>query len=139
MRVNDKPPVPGAAVERNLKDAGRPNTVFQVPVPSNPGVRNAKVSSVFSAVPLDAMLALQGEIDQPVARRKRMVRRGLKMVDSLDQLKVSLLSGQNDARQLDDLATLLAEKREDDVPEQVAELLDAVDVRVAVELAKRGR
>ena len=61
------------------------------------------------------------------------------MVDKLDQLKVSLLSGQSDARHLDDLAALLIEKREDDLPENVAELLDAVDVRVAVELAKRGR
>jgi hypothetical protein len=101
--------------------------------------RNAKVSSVFSAVPLDAVLALQSEIDQPVSRRKRLVRRGLMMVDKLDQLKVSLLSGQSDARHLDDLATLLTEKREDDIPENLTDLLDAVDVRVAVELAKRGR
>lgn len=139
MRVNDKPPVPGAAVERSAKEAGRSGAIFQVPTHSASVARNAKVSSVFSAVPLDAVLALQSEIDQPVSRRKRLVRRGLTMVDKLDQLKVSLLSGQSDARYLDDLATLLTEKREDDLPENVAELLDAVDVRVAVELAKRGR
>jgi hypothetical protein len=139
MRVNDKPPVPGAAVERSAKDAGRSGAIFQVPTQSASVARNAKVSSIFSAVPLDAVLALQSEIDQPVARRKRLVRRGLMMVDKLDQLKVSLLSGQSDARHLDDLATLLTEKREDDIPENLTDLLDAVDVRVAVELAKRGR
>ena len=101
--------------------------------------RNAKVSSVFSAVSLDAVLALHSEIDQPVAQRKRLVRRGLTMVDKLNELKVSLLSGQSDARHLDDLASLLTEKWEDDVPENVADLLDAVDVRVVVELAKRGQ
>ena len=101
--------------------------------------RNAKVSSVFSAVPLDAVLALHSEIDQPVAQRKRLVRRGLTMVDKLNELKVSLFSGQSDAGHLDDLASLLTEKWEDDVPENVADLLDAVDVRVVVELAKRGQ
>ena len=139
MRVNDKPPVSGAAVERSAKDAGRSGAIFQVPTQSASVARTAKVSSIFSAVPLDAVLALQSEIDQPVSRRKRLVRRGLMMVDKLDQLKVSLLSGQNDARYLDDLATLLTERREDDIPENLTDLLDAVDVRVAVELAKRGR
>jgi len=139
MRVNDKPPVPGSALERSAKDAGRPGAIFQVPAQSASIAGNAKVSTVFSAVPLDAVLALQGENDQPVTRRKRLVRRGLMMVDKLDQLKLSLLSGQSDPRDLDNLAMLFAEKREEDTPENVGELLDAIDVRVAVELAKRGR
>ena len=139
MRVNDKPPVPGAAVERSAKDAGRSGAIFQVPKQSASVARNAKVSSVFSAVPLDAVLALHSVIDQPVAQRKRLVRRGLTMIDKLNELKVSLLSGQSDARHLNDLASLLTEKWEDDVPENVADLLDAVDVRVVVKLAKRGQ
>ena len=61
------------------------------------------------------------------------------MIDKLNELKVSLLSGQSDARHLNDLASLLTEKWEDDVPENVADLLDAVDVRVVVKLAKRGQ
>ncbi|MFM8700362.1 MAG: flagellar assembly protein FliX [Hyphomicrobiales bacterium] len=139
MRVNDKPSAPKLPVERMAKEGSRTGAVFNVASDQASVIRNAKIASVLSSVPLDAVLALQGETDQPVARRRRLARRGLAMVDKLDQIKISLLSGHSDSRHLDDLAILINEKREDDVPEDLTELLDSVDVRVAVELAKRGR
>ena len=138
MRVSDKSPLVGTSADR-AKEPGRSGTVFQVSAQPFAPVKGAKVAPVFSAVPLDAVLALQGESDQPVERRRRQVKRGLLMVDGLDRLKVGLLSGVINQNDLDDLARLLAEKRGQDVPQDVDDMLEAVDVRVAVELAKLGR
>lgn len=140
MRVTDKPSVSGAISERS-RQAMRPSgEVFGAPAQFSPVARSSQVASVFSVVPLDAVLALQGgEDDQPVERRRRQVRRGVEMVEGLDRLKVAFLTGSMTSRDLDYLEGLLVEKRDDDVPPDLGSLFDAVDVRVAVELAKRGR
>ena len=140
MRVTDKPTVPGSISDRGGKDLRRSGEAFQVSAQVVSVQQKSKVASVFSTVPLASVLALQGdETEQPVEKRKRQARRGLMMVDGLERLKVSLLSGAISPRDLDYLEGLLVEKREQDLPSDVNDLLNAVDVRVAVELAKQGR
>lgn len=92
-------------------------------------------SAAQSVAGLDALLALQ-MVDDPLAGRRRGVRRGRAMLDALDELKLSLLAGRLPAR---DLARLLAavEGRERDSEDpRLESLLDEIELRARVELAK---
>lgn len=75
---------------------------------------------------------------EPLTGRKKAIRRGASLLDSLDDLRTDLLIGRIDAEKLDRMAAMLSEARERSVPGLDA-LLDDIELRVRVELAKVGR
>ncbi|HTO28424.1 MAG TPA: flagellar assembly protein FliX, partial [Devosia sp.] len=86
---------------------------------------------------IDAILALQAA-DGPLTGRKKAVRRGASLLDSLDDMRTDLLIGRIDPDRLDRMAAILSEARERSLPGLDA-LLDDIELRVRVELAKLGR
>lgn len=85
---------------------------------------------------LDALLMLQ-EPEDGLTRRRRAVRRADGLLDRLDTLKLSLLGEGEPQVALQRLAQALRERRtavDDDLG--LTDLLDAVETRAAVELAK---
>lgn len=89
------------------------------------------------ATGLDALLALQS-IDDPLLKKKKAVRRGTALLDALDAIKADLLAGQVPEGRLNQLLALVSAARERDVPE-LDGLLDDIELRARVELAKFGR
>jgi len=85
---------------------------------------------------IDALLALQG-IEDAVERRRRFARRGTKALDMLDGLKIQIIEGRIDSATLMRLEAMLKELTERSGEPQLDGVLDAIGVRVAVELAKR--
>jgi hypothetical protein len=85
---------------------------------------------------IDALLALQG-VEDATERRRRFARRGAKALDMLDALKVEILEGRMDVGTLSKLEATLGELTERSGESRLDETLDAIGVRVAVELAKR--
>ena len=90
-------------------------------------------SSPLSGV--DALLALQGMPD-PVAGRAKAARRARDMLDLLDDLRAGMLEGQVSRSTLNSLTALVNEQREDFVDPGLSAVLDEVDLRARVELAK---
>lgn len=86
---------------------------------------------------IDAILALQA-VDGPLEGRRKTVRRATSLLDTLDEIKADLLVGRVSVDRLDGLVTMLAELRDRSAPELDA-VLDDIDLRVRVELAKFGR
>jgi hypothetical protein len=85
---------------------------------------------------VEALMALQG-VEDATERRRRAVRRGSGLLDRLDALKLAMLSGGSGEQALKALAGAVREARpsmEDDVG--LRALLDQIDLRAAVELAK---
>jgi hypothetical protein len=118
--------------------AGRAGSgVAFVPAGEGEATRVSHAAPVQSLTGIDAILALQA-VDGPLEGRKRAVRRGRTLLDTLDAIKADLLLGRVSADRLDRLATLLAEVRERSLPELDA-VLDDIELRVRVELAKFGR
>ena len=111
-------------------------TAAASPGPAASSVRSGAAAPVSS---LGALLALQ-EQGGPLERRRRAMARGGRLLDSLDQVKLAMLGGGSETAALDALSRASAEAREtvDDEP-GLADLLDAIDVRAAVEMAKRER
>lgn len=107
---------------------------FSVPTGETRAAAPASAAAPLTA--LDAVLALQ--VDGG-GKRKRQVRRGAQSLDALDRLAASLLSG--GAAQPGDLDELRAalRDREPTGDSRLDSVLREIDVRSAVELAKREK
>lgn len=85
---------------------------------------------------IEALVALQAADDVLMARRKAL-RRGHQMLDTLDEVKTDLLSGRVSEGKLNQLLALLGQAREQTAPGLDSVLAD-VELRARVELAKFG-
>lgn len=85
---------------------------------------------------LDALLALQG-VEDAGERRRRFARRGSSALDLLDALKVEILEGRVGLETLRRLEVMLQALSERSGERGLDDVLDAIGVRVAVEIAKR--
>ncbi|HVZ29710.1 MAG TPA: flagellar assembly protein FliX [Asticcacaulis sp.] len=97
----------------------------------------AEASAAFGALGVDALLAIQSEDDVMTGRRRRQIKRSHNILDALDDLKVSILSGSIDDEALLRLQGLIAEHREDIEDERLQGVLNEIETRAFVELAKR--
>lgn len=90
---------------------------------------------------VSSLLALQtvAAPEPATVRRGRMVKRGRRLLDILDDVKVSLLDGSCDALTLEKLESAIVEAREQTDDSGLEAVLDAVELRARVELAKLQR
>ena len=86
---------------------------------------------------LAAILALQA-VGGPLEGKRRAARKGRTLLDKLEDIKADLLVGRVSGERLDELVALVSEYRERSEPELDA-VLDEIELRVHVELAKLGR
>ena len=117
--------------------AARPGGGFSVPASGSTAGASATTStSAPSAVTdVSALMALQG-VEDVTERRRRAIRRGGGLLDRLEELKLALLMGEAGEGALDRLTRTLREERPVDADEALNNLLDQIDLRAAVELAK---
>lgn len=87
---------------------------------------------------LDALLALQ-EVPDAVAERSKARRQGERILDRLEDLRLALLEGRVPESTMTRLVDEIEVARGETDDPQLNELLDAVDLRARVELAKLGR
>jgi hypothetical protein len=86
---------------------------------------------------LDALMALQG-VDDPTERRKRAVAKGRNALDMLDSLKLGLIDGSVDSSTLSRLKVASEGLAETTGDRGLDTVMDEINLRVAVELAKAG-
>ena len=97
---------------------------------------SARMSGPSGVASLDALLALQ-QTDGPLERRRRAVGRATRLLDVLDDIKIALLEGRVDGGSLGQLVTALREERSKTEDPRLEGVLDEIETRAAVELAKR--
>ena len=95
----------------------------------------AATSAASSVAGVSALMALQG-VEDATERRRRAIRRGGGLLDRLDELKLAMLNGQDGAPALERLARSMREERPDDADPGLKGVLDQIDLRAAVEMAK---
>jgi hypothetical protein len=86
---------------------------------------------------IDALIALQG-VEDPIERRRRVVKHGRRALDALDELKLGLLAGTLDQATMLRLKSAAADLKEGSGDERLDSVLAEIDLRVEVELAKAG-
>lgn len=93
-------------------------------------------AQVQSVSPVDALFAVQ-EVGS--FAREKPEQRGRALLDKLDELRHGLLTGSLSVAQLRDLAAHVASERQKVANPGLAEVLDEIDLRARVELAKYDR
>ena len=125
---------------------------LQPPAARRGGIRHASSSAFASelasesttrahgAAPtglVDALLAAQ-ELPDALAERRKARARGETILQRLDAIRLGLLAGTIPAGQLNELARVVRDHREQVMDPQLREILDEIELRAEVELAKLG-
>jgi hypothetical protein len=93
------------------------------------------VGGAASVSSLGALLALQ-EVGGPLERRRKAVNRAGRILDVLDEVKIALLEGSLPASALNRLLSAIREQRDGTDDPKLEGLLNEIETRAAVELAK---
>ena len=104
--------------------------------PANAG----KTTSAMGMNPLAGLLAVQ-ETEEPLERqaRKRAAQRADTILDELEEIRLGLLMGTIPMAKLEQLAQLVRVRREQFDDPKLQSILDDIELRAAVELAKLSR
>jgi hypothetical protein len=100
-----------------------------------PASAASAASGLAGVAGLSSLMALQG-VEDATERRRRAIRRGGGLLDRLDELKLALLSGDAGEGTVEHLTRAFREERPIDADPALNGLLDQIDLRAAVELAK---
>jgi hypothetical protein len=135
MRVNGTNGTTVASASATAKRAGGAGgftlSESNAPQTASPAIALRTVSGI------DALIALQG-IEDPLERRRRAVKHGRRALDALDELKLALLSGTLESSALLRLKAVAADLKDGSGDEKLDQVLNEIELRVAVELAKAG-
>ncbi|MFO1238060.1 MAG: flagellar assembly protein FliX [Alphaproteobacteria bacterium] len=133
MRI-EGPRRPDQIAKSAPSKAGGTGGSFSVESPAAARAPSAS-SATLQVAALDALLALQ-ETPDPTTGRRRAVRRASDMLDLLDDIKIGLLAGTIPRQTLRRLTALVAERRDEFNEPGLQSLIDEIDLRAQVELAK---
>ena len=97
--------------------------------------QSSGVSSAANVMGVDALLTLQ-DVGGPLERRRRAVNRGIRLLDRLDELKIALLEGRITGENLVRLQVAIREQRAATDDPRLESLLDEIETRALVEMAK---
>jgi hypothetical protein len=103
---------------------------------STGAARTAPLADSAPVSSLDALIALQ-EYPTGTEKRRRAVKRASGLLDKLDQVKLAMLEGGSGAEALAALAAAVKEAREDTADPRLEAVLNEIETRAAVELAKQ--
>jgi hypothetical protein len=135
--------VQGTGATTNVTGGKRANSTaapgFALPSQAETGpAQVGRTQASASLANVGALLALQGQ-DDIVERRRRATKRTYSLLDQLDALRVAILSGGVSHAQVTLLANTLREQREMVDDPELAAILEDVELRAEVELAKLER
>ena len=138
MKITSSGPTAGPGQRRRI--AGRGDS-SEGAFAEQVGARPALASGLTPAMPLAALggvLAVQEVLD-PAAERRRATRHGDSVLDELQALQIGLIEGWVQEGALRRVAGLLERLRPATADPELAAVLDEIELRAAVELAKVAR
>lgn len=132
--------VSGAGQTQASKAPARAQGGFSLGAAAQSGApaQAAPMAGVTGVASIDALLALQS-VGTPLERRRKAVGRAGRILDVLDEVKLSLLDGEVTPTALDQLLSAVREERYSTDDPKLEGVLDEIETRAAVELAKLER
>ena len=108
------------------------------PGPAAGASQVASTGQVRGVMGVDALIALQ-DVGGPLERKRRAVRRAGRILDVLGEIKIGLLEGELSASDLDRLRRAIRDERDATEDPGLEAVLDEIELRAAVEMAKLER
>jgi len=133
MEIKSTGKIDSAIVRRAVK--GAPATDGSFSVSSGAEARAQVVAGPGPIAALDSILTLQGMNDSTDGRSKGL-KHGEQLLDMLDQVRDGLLAGGIPRATLNRLANAVTRRRESFVDPKLQSVLDEIELRAHVELAK---
>lgn len=136
MKIEGPGKAQGASNSKKTGKTAKGDSNFGDFVTSGAGQAES-VKTTQSIGTVDSLLALQGA-DDPTARaaRKRMKQRAGIILDELEKVRIAMLTGSLTVGHMIDIADVIASHREKITDPALTGLMDEVDLRAQVELAK---
>lgn len=137
MKITGTGPVRPGSTARPTKKKGDKDEKFTVEATTE----EAAPAAVHGAGPLaavDSLLSLQ-EVPDATTGRSRAILRARDMLDHLDEIRLGLLMGAIPHDKLSALMRSVQDNREQIEDPRMAAVLDEIELRAAVELAKLGQ
>lgn len=123
---------------RTARDGGSKSSSFSKALSGSPAPAPSSVGGSGALSPVDALLALQ-EVAADPNRRSVARQRGEDLLDQLDELRLALLDGQLPRSVIERLGAVIGTQRANIDDPHLVEVLDEIELRAAVELAKLDR
>jgi hypothetical protein len=98
----------------------------------------SNVAATRGVMGVEALIALQ-DVGGPLERKRRAVRRAGRILDVLGEIKIGLLEGELSAGDLDRLRRAIRDERDATEDPGLEAVLDEIELRAAVEMAKLER
>lgn len=136
MKIERTGPAAGAPQGPRRVERGRAGTSFADTLKQVEGA--GTTSPATSVASVSAIMAVQS-VDADGANHHAARRRGEEMLDRLDELRLGLIEGRLAPERIEALVKLVAERREKVTDPRLKSILDDIDLRARVELAKLGR
>jgi hypothetical protein len=116
--------------------AGKTDGTFGAMV-ADAAKETASTGATQSIARVDALLAVQGAESATERKAKRQMReRGDKILRTMDHLRLGLLTGNLTLGQVIDIADVVASNREKIKDPEMSAVLDEIDLRAQIEIAK---
>lgn len=132
MKVNSSRPT--SATSRSRKTKGVSTGGFS-PEAARTEVQAQEIATSSPIASVEALIALQAE-SQVDAKARRATRRASSLLDILDTIRLGLIDGGIPHTTLERLLNALGEKREATQDPRLEAILEQVEIRAQVELAK---
>ncbi|MCH6576514.1 MAG: flagellar assembly protein FliX [Proteobacteria bacterium] len=136
MKITQNAPIRSTSIRRSGKSsAGRSGQFTDHLVTGEAGAPTGNSNSSTPVSAVDSLLVLQ-EVPDATSGTSRAKLRAQDLLDQLDEVRHGLLAGALSRRMLDRLARIARSERQSVDDPRLQELLDEIELRAAVELAK---
>ena len=136
MKIQGPSKSQGAGKSEKAKKVGKTDNTFGDMVASA-AQESAQTAATQSIAKVDALLSVQAAEDPTErAARRRMQERGDRVLRQLDHLRLGILTGNLTIGQVVDVADVVASHREQVSDPKLSAILDEIDLRAQIEIAK---
>jgi hypothetical protein len=135
MEIKSSGRVESGGVRRVSKGASGSDSTFSVSSSSSGDGRPTAVAAPGPLTALDSILTLQG-MDDSLSGRSKGLQHGEHLLDMLDQVRDGLLAGGIPRSTLNRLAVAVGRRHESFADPKLQTVLDEIELRAHVELAK---
>ena len=137
MKITGPGPIRTTAEASRLRKTAAKGGSFAKELEGSAGEPSARVETPSRVTAVDALLALQ-EVSDATQRRSAGVRRGADLLDRLNEVRIGLLDGSIPRDRLHQLLETVRKRRATVDDPRLSVVLDEIELRAAVELAKLG-